>query len=402
MVDRYTSPVAPCPGRAACAGIGWGGTEGVNLDRLALNALSRLGPARPAGGERPRAAEARPPERLPPGRHRVLFQAAPVAILICDPRGRILDANEEAVRLSGWPRDALRRTTLHALVAGGDRGATVTGVLSWWGRLLDGAGALHAVRVLEGRPLGGEDGPRPCFLLPPEVASSAPPGSEGNATGDAVALARGVAQALGGTLSTVMGYVEALRAHLPAEGAATLFLQDLACALEDGVRLAEDLDQLGRCGGGAPCARPLGDLLHGLVGALTEALGATIRLEVELPAEAPVVQVDADLLGQGLLAFARATRQGLPNGGRWQVKATYAQGDDAVVIVLRDTGETVDPTDVAHVFEPYARLRADRVDRGLALALGRRFLERAGATVGVLPGGGRGLGLEVRLPVAVG
>lgn len=147
----------------------------MNLDRLALNALSRLEseqakhqlPVRPKRGE-----QRTPPKRLPPGRHRVVVRTAPLPILLCDPLGRILETNTEGEAYTRWSKQALLRTTLHALIRADMRPAPTTrpdGGRVWRGLLARGDGSHVRVEVLEGRPVGGEEGVRPVFVRDEEV-----------------------------------------------------------------------------------------------------------------------------------------------------------------------------------------------------------------------------------------
>ena len=167
---RSIGPWSPASGEASEAepDSSKGGT--LSLDRLALNALSRLEAEQArhrveVGARRSKATS--PPERLPPGRHRVIVRTAPLTILLCDPLGRILETNAEGVAYTRWSKQALLRTTLHALIRS-DRGpAPVTGpdgVRVWHGELGRGDGSHVRVEVLEGRPLGGDGGARPVFL----------------------------------------------------------------------------------------------------------------------------------------------------------------------------------------------------------------------------------------------
>ncbi len=148
----------------------------MNLDRLALNALSRL-EAEQAKHQLPvrskPTGQRTPPKRLPPGRHRVVVRTAPLPILLCDSLGRIVETNTEGAAYTRWSKQALLRTTVHALIAADLRPAPTTrsdGGRVWRGLMARGDGSHVRVEVLEGRPVGGEDGVRPVFIRDEEVA----------------------------------------------------------------------------------------------------------------------------------------------------------------------------------------------------------------------------------------
>ncbi len=371
----------------------------MNLDRMALNALSRLDAASRVGRDRP-ADTRSPQDRLPPGRHRVLFQAAPVAILLCDPRGRILDANDEAVRLSGWPKDALRRTTVHAIVAAPPR-AERTGPSCggcWDGRLEHAEGPPRPVRVLEGRPLGGEDGPRPMFLLDLGDERVAQDAAKEEAEVETIAtMARGVSHELSGLLTTVLGYVDLLRPHLEAGGSGPMFLDDLSHALDSAVGLAQSLGALSVRDPVTPAPVAVADLFARLVEPVTQALGSAVRLALDIPSDVPDVSVDPDLVSAAFVAVARGTRAALVQGGRFEVRVAAVDAT-SVEVLLSDTGSAVDPRQAHAVFVPYAPYRADQRGAGPHLAEARGALRRTGVGIELDAIGVRGLSLRVRFP----
>ncbi|MCY4645758.1 MAG: PAS domain-containing protein, partial [Gammaproteobacteria bacterium] len=55
--------------------------------------------------------------------YRAVFEASPDATLIVDSEGLILDANEQAVRMFGWSREALTGALVERLVPSSKRGA---------------------------------------------------------------------------------------------------------------------------------------------------------------------------------------------------------------------------------------------------------------------------------------
>ena len=273
----------------------------MSLDRLAYNALSRLEKARRADGDGVAAGDAKPAERLLPGRYRGLFHRAPFAILFLDERGRILDCNEEAVRLSGWTKDALRRTTLHALVSRHGRANGQAPPCRWEGRLEDGEGVVRAVRVEEGRPLQGAGGPRPCYLNDLEAhqaeesryraaeVDSAPGG-----------FASGWAHELGNRLTAVVGHLELLRNRLGENADALERLDDALRAGEGISRLVRDLENLSPQDPCRPEIVDLTALLRGLERKLRDQLSPTVNLELQLADQTQAVRTDPRMLQRAM------------------------------------------------------------------------------------------------------
>ncbi|MFV1959991.1 MAG: PAS domain-containing protein, partial [Planctomycetota bacterium] len=232
----------------------------MTLDRMALSALARLeGVCSPSAGTRSvRGGDgARLAQRLPPGRYRVLFRTAPLAILLCDRQGHIVDANAAAVHLGGWSKEALRRTTLHALIAA--RGPAPRpaasggpGEVAWEGVLHTEDGSRREVHVLEGRALGGEGGPHPVFVrdrdgrLGGEAGGGeGPPGVDSPGDDASRGLAAGAAHELSNLTAVLLGYAEILRGFVREGAEGPRYLDEVVKAAEEIVALSQALGTYG-------------------------------------------------------------------------------------------------------------------------------------------------------------
>ncbi len=119
-----------------------------------------------------------------------------------------------------------------------------------------------------------------------------------------------------------------------------------------------------------------------------------VRLEVQTsPAEAPV---DADKLRRVLeILLSNAIRF------TWQedeIVLTTGQSEEAVEVLVRDTGIGIGAEDLPRIFERFYRGRSDRSGTGLGLAIARSLVRLHGGEISVQSEPGRGSEFRVLLP----
>ncbi|MGC5013104.1 sensor histidine kinase [Streptosporangium sp. DT93] len=119
------------------------------------------------------------------------------------------------------------------------------------------------------------------------------------------------------------------------------------------------------------------------------------------PGHAPIAGDPAlvERLVQNLVE--NAIRHNLPGGQVW---VTSGRCGDTVELVVANTGAAVSPFDVEAIFQPFRRLRVERLDpgrgSGLGLSIVRAVTGAHGGTVTARPRDGGGLTVTVRLPYA--
>jgi two-component system sensor histidine kinase HydH len=140
--------------------------------------------------------------------------------------------------------------------------------------------------------------------------------------------------------------------------------------------------------------------LQDLLGELTDFYGpsarqANIDIKCFLPADLPTIEVDRELIKQGLLNLLLNAVQAMPQGGTITIQATAEP--QAVAISVIDTGPGIPPEHLARIFEPFFTTRSG--GSGLGLPLLRRIVETHGGSVQVESELGHGTKFTVRLPV---
>jgi len=135
---------------------------------------------------------------------------------------------------------------------------------------------------------------------------------------------------------------------------------------------------------------------------MVAAKAAGLGVRIERTALAHAVQADPTRLRQIVLNLLTNAVKYNRRGGQVRIDA---RADGAMVLLeVHDTGRGLSPQQLAHVFEPFNRLGAEREGiegTGIGLAIVKINVERMGGAVSVRSEAGIGSCFEVRLPVGV-
>lgn len=129
---------------------------------------------------------------------------------------------------------------------------------------------------------------------------------------------------------------------------------------------------------------------------------AGVGIEIRLPPQPVVVEVDRSRMRQLALNLIENAVKYTPRGG--QVSVELAGNDGRVVFTVADTGIGIAPGDLPHVFDRFwradsARTRtSERAGTGLGLAICKWIAEAHGGTIEVQSRPGRGTTFTVGLP----
>jgi len=160
-------------------------------------------------------------------------------------------------------------------------------------------------------------------------------------------------------------------------------------------RLVEAMLELARTDGHV--ARPRDPVdLRDVVARVTDALGPRarerrVRLETVGGDDAAVIAGDADALASAIGNVVENAVVYTPAGGAVGVAVRHDDGG-RIALVVDDSGPGIDPAEVDHIFEPFARGAAARArsaeaererGAGLGLHITRRILDLHGATIAV-------------------
>jgi signal transduction histidine kinase len=133
---------------------------------------------------------------------------------------------------------------------------------------------------------------------------------------------------------------------------------------------------------------------------------ANVSVEVSVPEDAMVLQVDGSRVRQLLMNLLTNAIKYTPKGGHVSIHSTTANGN--VVVDVQDTGVGIAPGEVPYIFDRFwrsdpARSRTGaRPGAGLGLAICKWIAEAHGGSIDVRSRLGQGTTFTVRLPVSGG
>ena len=121
-----------------------------------------------------------------------------------------------------------------------------------------------------------------------------------------------------------------------------------------------------------------------------------IDLELALSEHAPVIVGDGEQLTQVLVHLINNALDAMPETGR--LTLTTGISDDALEVLVADTGTGIDPEQAARIFEPFFTTKSAGQGTGLGLFLTLHILKNHGGSITVDTAPGRGTTMRVRLP----
>ncbi|MBI1876441.1 MAG: HAMP domain-containing protein [Acidobacteria bacterium] len=151
--------------------------------------------------------------------------------------------------------------------------------------------------------------------------------------------------------------------------------------------------------GSSPTPRPaptsLAEVVRDVVRPYEAGLAQRIALDVRLPPDLPLVNIDRTLLARALTNIIENALHAMPGGGTLSIS-----GDDGNLVRLdiSDTGVGMDPEALARIFEPYFSTKA--TGTGLGLTIAKRNIEMIGGTIEVQSARGRGTTVTLMMPRA--
>ncbi|HSV85649.1 MAG TPA: ATP-binding protein [Levilinea sp.] len=306
-------------------------------------------------------------------RYRELFNDSIDPIFISNWQGRILEANRQAERVTGYALDTLP-------------GKNVAD-------FLDGAtGRLEQdfENLMDGQPLAYESNLRTAYkdTLPVKVyVRRVQIENEANMQWTLRDMSERKALAalqeeltamiyhdLRSPLSNIISCIDMLNYLLPGEKAETI-KPIIAIALRSTdrmQRLISSLLDINRLEAGQSITHRQTVQTRKLIDEAAEAIQATVeakhhKLQFDLPGEFPELWIDADMIRRVLINLLENAIKFTPAYGMIAVGALVEEG--WVKIWVQDSGPGIPSTEKEHIFEKFIRLQADRYPKGVGLGL---------------------------------
>jgi PAS domain S-box-containing protein len=359
-------------------------------------------------------------------RFRVLFDAAPDALLIYEPDGRVLDANRAAEQLFASARrdllssrvDGLGFNAHDVLLSEGQLGPVTMWVTSAAGERRDVE--LRTVLVqLSGRPVLLATVQDISARVQAEQARRRLEEQLQHALKlDALGrLAGGVAHDFNNLLTAIAGYAE-----LMLRGGATVAeypsaLQEILNASKRAAGLTSQLLAYSRKQMIEPVVLSLNALLENATRTLQRLIGEDIMLELEPGPALYPIKVDRNQIEQVLINLAVNARDAMPSGGTLRVRTKNVcvreedrqdlldadvKAGEYVLLELEDTGEGMDAETQHRLFEPFFTTKERGRGTGLGLSIIYGAVRQNGGFISVKSQLGEGTCFSIYLPRAQG
>jgi two-component system, cell cycle sensor histidine kinase and response regulator CckA len=216
-------------------------------------------------------------------------------------------------------------------------------------------------------------------------------------------LAGSVVHDFNNILTGILLYCDLVLDGMPVENQLRPHIEEIRIAGEQGSALTQQLLAIARKQ--ALQLRPvhLNEVLASMQKFLCRLIGEQIALRTVPGSELGMVLADPAQLRQVILNLALNARDAMPRGGQITIstheKFMPADGEQAVSLIVEDTGSGMDAETRTHLFEPFYTTKESGRGTELGLATVDRIVTEAGGTILVESDIGRGTRIEVLLPV---
>jgi len=360
---------------------------------------------------------------------RDLLESAPDAMIIVDPHGKMILANNQAVTLFGWTQDELLGQPIDMLVPARFRDLHPAHRDGFFAQ--PHTRAMGAGQELYGLRKNGSEFPVEISLSPIETEQGRVVSSairdvtdrrriaqtlrEKNLELENAAIAKdrffaGMSHELRTPLNAVIGFTGTLLMQLPGplNGEQTRQLQLVQTAAQHLLSLINDLLELAKLDANQPdlhaewfdCCQMLSELAATL---LPQAQKKGLGFRLELPAQAHPVRADRRALSQIVInLMANAIKFTASGEVALCMSTSEREGRPYLEIMVRDTGPGISEPDQSRLFQPFSQLgaigRSAGDGTGLGLHLSRRLAEAMGGQLVLHSAPGSGSTFTLKLP----
>ncbi len=214
-------------------------------------------------------------------------------------------------------------------------------------------------------------------------------------------LTRGIAHDVNNALGAMLPLVQQMRDDAEAGEIEVSTLAEDLSSIEDSLQTCRRIfgGMLAIARGGSEQGVGHGNLRRAIDGALS-VLGDSLRrraieVDVVLPQELPAIRGSQGDLTQLFLNLCANARDAMPDGGELRIVA--ANDDDAVKVVVEDTGTGIPEKMLKRVSEPFFTTKAE--GNGLGLSICRSILWDVGGSIDIETTPGEGTRALLSLPV---
>jgi PAS domain S-box-containing protein len=222
-------------------------------------------------------------------------------------------------------------------------------------------------------------------------------------------LAGGLAHDLNNALAIISGYVDLLKAQVPAGSGAADDLAHVRQAVERAATVTRKVLAFSRRQPVLRQSLDLNAVVRDMLGMLRQTVRPTIEVVLRLGDGLWPVRADRGQIEQVLVNLAANARDAMAEGGVLEISTANRpsgslpsmaelQPGDHVSLVVRDTGVGMGPEVLERVFEPFFSTKTDQGGMGLGLAMVHGTVLDSGGRILVESDVGRGSSFTILLP----
>ncbi len=323
--------------------------------------------------------------------HRALFENAMDGVIVLDRNGIILNANDTACKMHGFPREALIGTHIKLLEDSDSREKSAERMR----RILDGESIVFETRhnKKDGTQINLEISSKAITIgdelyiqsfyrditekkrLHEHLFQSQKMESIG-------VLAGGIAHDFNNVLTAILGHAGIIRKSTSLDERSTRSLGVIEDASRRAGRMISKLLGFARKSKFELVPLNLNDVVYDTVKLLEQVIDKRINLSVELDNRLPMIQGDVNQMEQIIMNFIVNARDAMPNGGRIVIKTRprtvvkgssdvplYIPPGEYVEVSVSDTGTGMPEEIVQKIFEPFFTTKEQGKGTGLGLSM---------------------------------
>jgi signal transduction histidine kinase/CheY-like chemotaxis protein len=225
-------------------------------------------------------------------------------------------------------------------------------------------------------------------------------------------LTGGIAHDFNNLLTAVTSSLDLLKKRIAHDERALALLDNAVNGAERGARLTQRMLAFARRQELSIAPVHLATLVAGMEGLIERAVGPSVSLHTDIPADLPCVGADANQLEAALLNLAVNARDAMPNGGDILIRAHMASDEERararlgqgryVLLSVTDFGTGMDAQTLLHAVEPFFTTKGVGKGTGLGLSMVQGLAEQSGGKLRISSEVNRGTVIEILLPVTSG
>ncbi|MGQ0562235.1 MAG: PAS domain S-box protein [Gemmatimonadota bacterium] len=353
-------------------------------------------------------------------RLRAFINNAPDALLVNDPRGRIVEVNRRACDTLGYTRDELLSMRVpdidlrvtDAILANWDINQLASGPVTVEGLFRRKDATTFPVEVCISMWESGE--PQLFIAVARDISrknqleAQLRQAQRMEAVGR---LAGGIAHDFNNLLTAIKGHAELLQNELgPAAGPD---IEEIGQAADRAAALTRQLLAFSRQQLLQMQVLDLNAVVGEMQKLLVRLIGENITLVTGLDSGVPPIEADRTQLEQVLMNLVLNARDAMPNGGTMQIRTATAVRTEVdadrfvfvrpgryVMLSVSDEGSGMDEATVARIFDPFFSTKEQGKGSGLGLATAYGIVKQLGGYIWCDSAPGRGTTFRVYLPPA--